>query len=184
MFGRTCEVDEEPIGIEETVEAAEAIAPDQAPESDEPPSRPGRRPWWRRLGSLVLEMCVIVALAAGIPPFLSWALHTQYPLAAITSSSMWPVLERGDLVVVKGLDGDTVETGQIIVYRNSADDTMVIHRVFRVEGSEIVTKGDANSEPDEPITINDVTGVVPMIGDSPMRIPYLGRVTLIANSRY
>lgn len=180
MFGRgrRREADEEPV-------EGKPLETDQAPgTADDRTPHARRRPWWRRVLSFVIEIGVIVALAAAIPPLLSWALHTQYPLAAITSSSMWPVLERGDLVVVRGLDGGTVKSGQIIVYRNSTDDTMVIHRVFKVEGSEIVTKGDANSEPDEPITLSDVTGVVPMIGDTPVCIPYLGRVTLLAKNRY
>ena len=34
---------------------------------------------------------------------LSWYLDTPYPMAAITSGSMWPVLKEGSLVFIKSV---------------------------------------------------------------------------------
>jgi signal peptidase I len=139
------------------------------------------QPLWRKISSFLIEMIVIVGVAAALPSLLSRALDTQYPLATITSSSMWPTLKRGDLVVVKGLRGDGVAVGQIVVFRNAEEGTMVIHRVVETDGAEVVTQGDANEEPDDPIDIADVVGVVPTVGDAPLRIPYLGQITLAVN---
>lgn len=154
---------------------------DEQPDEAEPGKR---RPWWWRLGSFVMEMALVGALAATIPPVLSRVLHTDAPLATITSSSMWPTLKRGDLVIVRGLGDDAVAPGQIVVYRNSGDDTMIIHRVIEVDGANLVTQGDANTEPDEPISVSDVAGVVPMLGDMPLRIPFIGEIALAVNGDF
>ncbi len=141
-----------------------------------------RRPWWWRVGALVIEVVVIVGIAAAVPRVLSWVLDTPHPLAAITSSSMWPTLKRGDLVLVKGLSDAAVQPGMIVVYRSTDDGTMVIHRVIEVEGEEIVTQGDANVEPDAPIARADVAGVVQMLGGRPVRVPHVGRITLLVRA--
>lgn len=139
-----------------------------------------RRPWWRRLGGLAIEVAIIVGVAWAVPHALAFALRTDCPLATITSSSMWPTLKRGDLVVVKGIDESAVSVGDIVVYE-SGTGTMVIHRVITVDGQTLVTQGDANGEPDEPIALADVAGVVPVLGGAPLHLPYLGQITLLAN---
>jgi signal peptidase I len=47
---------------------------------------------------------VSVGVIFGLPKFLSWALNTDFPMAAITSGSMWPSLKEGDLVFIQGLE--------------------------------------------------------------------------------
>ncbi|MDH4140933.1 MAG: signal peptidase I, partial [Coriobacteriia bacterium] len=96
--------------------------------------------------TVLAEIVVIVAIVAAIPKLLSWVLGTPYPLATITSSSMWPALKRGDMVLIRGCPEDRLESGMIIVYRSSQGDEMIIHRIEEIDGGEIVTKGDANAE--------------------------------------
>ena len=107
------------------------------------------------------------------PKILSKTLNTPYPLATITSGSMWPVLKVNDLVLMKGINGNNVEIGQIIVFQN-AEQGFTIHRLIRKENGMLVTKGDANEAEDPPIKPEDVIGRAVYIGKNPVRVPYLG----------
>ena len=122
---------------------------------------------------LVLYIAFVAAAIYFTPKILAKALHTQYPLATITSGSMWPVLKTDDLIVMKGISGQDAQIGQIIVYQNAAQG-FTIHRLIRKENGMLVTKGDANDVEDPPIEEKDVIGTIVTIGKSPLRIPYLG----------
>ena len=132
----------------------------------------------RFLKGIIKLVFYIVFVAAAIyftPKILSKALHTQYPLATITSGSMWPVLKTDDLIVMKGISGRDAEVGEIIVYQNTAQG-FTIHRLIRKENGTLVTKGDANDAEDPPIEEKDVIGTILTIGTWPVHIPWLGVV--------
>lgn len=116
---------------------------------------------------------VFVALAVYYTPkILSKELNTQYPLATITSGSMWPALKVNDLILMKGISGNDAQIGQIIIYKNSKGFT--IHRLIKKDNGKLITKGDANNVDDVPVKPEDVVGRIVYIGKSPFRIPYLG----------
>ncbi|MFN7088378.1 MAG: hypothetical protein ACK4NX_00930 [Candidatus Paceibacteria bacterium] len=46
---------------------------------------------------------IAVLVIFGLPKFLKWALNSDFPMAAITSGSMWPTLKVGDLVFIQGI---------------------------------------------------------------------------------
>jgi signal peptidase I len=100
------------------------------------------------------------------------------PMVSVTSDSMVPHLEKGDLVFIQGLDRANITTyvgaqgtnysslgepGDVIIYRPFGNGTPVIHRVIRyVDAGEqmwpggppapyagYITQGDANSIPDQ-----------------------------------
>ncbi len=132
---------------------------------------------------LVLYIAFVVILVIYTPRILSNVLDTEYPMATITSSSMWPILKQDDLILVKGVGGKDVEIGQIIIFQNPKGFT--IHRLIRREddpdaadgaGGMLVTKGDANSVEDQPIKEEDVIGRVVYIQDKPFRIPKAGLI--------
>ena len=131
---------------------------------------------------LVVYLVFVVALIYGTPKILAKALHTRYPLATITSGSMWPVLKVDDLILIKGIRGQEAEIGQIIVYQNAAQG-FTIHRLIRKENGMLVTKGDANNAEDLPISEKDVIGRSLSIGSRPVRIPYLGIVAKMFGPR-
>ena len=126
------------------------------------------------LVKIILYLAFVVLAVYYTPKVLSQVLHTQYPLATITSGSMWPVLKTNDLIFMKGISGSQAEIGQIIIYQNTKGFT--IHRLIRKQNGKLVTKGDANNVEDTPITEADVVGRAVYIGKSPFRIPYLGAV--------
>jgi len=123
----------------------------------------------------------ILALAIlFIPKGLSFALETPYPMAAITSGSMWPTLREGDLVFIKGIDGkEDIKVGDIIIFENTQGFT--IHRVVKMGDEQLVTKGDANNSSDPLIHYSEVIGKTLNFNDKPFRIPRLGLVSILLN---
>ena len=126
---------------------------------------------------LVLYLAFVAAAVYYTPRILSNVLNTEYPLATITSGSMWPVLKENDLILVKGMEGSDAEIGQIIIFRNQKGFT--IHRLIKRETAadgkiKLVTRGDANDVDDAPIPEADVMGRVVYLRDKPFRIPKAG----------
>lgn len=120
-----------------------------------------------------LYLTFVAAAVYFTPKILSIVLNTPYPLATITSGSMWPVLEENDLVLMRGVKGSEVEVGEIIIFENQKGFT--IHRFIRREKSgKLVTKGDANNVEDQPIEESAVIGRVIYLRDKPFRLPKLG----------
>mgnify|MGYP001112391588 CR=1 FL=1 len=126
----------------------------------------------------ILEITFYVALTAGliwaVPRALSWALKTSYPLAVVTSGSMWPVLKTGDLVLVKGTTGDVLGVSDIAVYEHAGG--FAIHRVVKKNENTFVTKGDANRKDDSPVSYDQLVGRALTVAGKPIRIPFVGSV--------
>jgi len=126
----------------------------------------------------LIYLCILVGLVLGIPPGLSYLLKTPHPIASITSSSMWPALKKGDLVFIKGeLSKEDIAIGDIIVYENKLGFT--IHRVISKNDETVITKGDANNTNDAPVVYEEIVGKAVFVGDSPLRIPYFGNISIL-----
>ena len=94
--------------------------------------------------------------------------------SVIASGSMTPTLNPGDIVIIISVPPQTIKIGDIIQYYTA--DMMVIHRVtdtYTAGGKRwLITKGDANTEPDDPVNQDQV------IGKSVFTIPQLGWVSV------
>src|SRR3989344_5093155 len=100
--------------------------------------------FWKNLSGWIIYLAILAGLIYGVPRGLVYILKTPYPMASITSGSMWPELKRGDLVFIKGINSkDEVQLGDIIVYKNQVGFT--IHRIVKINGDTVITKGDANN---------------------------------------
>jgi len=122
---------------------------------------------------------IMATLAIGTPKALCYILKTEYPVASITSGSMWPALKKGDIVLIKGIDKQELEIGDIIVYENEKGFT--IHRIIELDKKTLRTKGDANNVSDSPIRYEKVVGRTINLFEKPFRIPKLGNVTIWAS---
>ena len=80
-------------------------------------ARSGIFRFFKGLAKLVLYLAFVVAAVIYTPKILSKQLHTEYPMATITSGSMWPVLKTNDLILMRGIAASDAEVGQIIIYR-------------------------------------------------------------------
>ena len=119
----------------------------------------------------------VVGAIYAIPQLLARTLNSEDPTLTVISYSMYPALNRGDLILVKGVAPEDIKVGTVIVFRHLTG--LAVHRVVRMDGQTITTRGDANSTEDSPITYDDVVGRVPAIGDRLVKIPLIGRVSLI-----
>jgi len=130
--------------------------------------------WW-----LLFVIGVVGAIYA-IPKVLFHTLASESPTLTVISHSMYPALNRGDLILVKGVTLEELQVGTVVVFRHEAG--LAVHRVVRIDGHWITTKGDANPKPDAPITYDQVVGRVPTMGDSLVKIPLIGRISLLTSS--
>lgn len=141
--------------------------------------------------STVIIVVVVIGGTFGAMGIAKLALNTNIPLVVVTSGSMLPDIEVGDLLVVKGMDPSEIvagdheaRNGSIIIYDthgiwNSPIDEPVVHRVINVSYSEaeqkyyFITQGDNNSYPDPaPVPDDHVLGVVIH------QIPKVGKVKI------
>ena len=89
------------------------------------------------------------------------------PLMVVTTASMEPTINVGDLIYVKGIAPSDIKVGDIITFvppRDSIKGTLITHRVVEIsyETNEVYfkTKGDNNPSVDPwTITSQDVVGV-------------------------
>lgn len=167
------------------VAGAEPLSGPQTGEPEDPAGRQGtrgrRKGRWLSRGSLLswaLYFLFIAGALALAPRVLAWALDTTHPLAAVSGSSMWPTLKKGDLVVLKGVgDVEDLEVGDIISFQHEKG--LAIHRIVSIDGETIVTKGDGNPRPDQPIHIDQVVGKIPSLGGHLLKVPHLGRLSAL-----
>jgi signal peptidase len=123
----------------------------------------------------VLHALGVVLFVALLAPFV---VHAVPELAGgddsyvVLSGSMEPAIGTGDSVVVRSVDPETVEVGDVVTVR-TGDGAPTTHRVVERldtgEGPQFRTKGDANAEPDgEPVAASRILGTVvltiPLVG--------------------
>jgi signal peptidase I len=93
---------------------------------------------------------LLLGLAAGLVVALLWSVPFGGRALTVLSGSMAPAIETGDVVVTRAVSPADVRLGDVITFRDPADDErLVTHRVkqIRIGGGEarFVTKGDANN---------------------------------------
>lgn len=120
---------------------------------------------------LMTIIMIILVLLAGImfvPRLLG------YQSLAVLSGSMEPEISVGSIVYTKETDPTSLQVGDIITYRLSAD-TMVTHRIAEIntEDQTVVTKGDANDIVDgSPVAYSDIVGKVAF------HLPWIGYISI------
>ena len=164
------------LSASEGAAVAEAAAAEEPAAEPQAPAKPRHR--LRGLLGWVVYLAVIVAAIVLGPTVLGAALGTEYPMAAISSGSMWPELKVGDVVLLKGVDTiDDVKVGDIVAFRHEKG--FAIHRIASIDGDQITTRGDANTKMDEPIQIENVIGKVPTVAGLLVKVPYVGNLSFL-----
>jgi signal peptidase len=127
---------------------------------------------------VVLLIAILFAVTLGSVGALRIALHTDSPLMVVSSGSMIPTLNVGDIIVVRGTDASTITVGTIIIFHSPYDyPTAIVHRVVAIDdqgGQEFFqTKGDNNAVADgwKVPTAN-------LIGVYVTKVPYIGLLSL------
>ncbi|NIA11854.1 MAG: signal peptidase I, partial [Nitrospiraceae bacterium] len=114
--------------------------------------------------TVIAVICVIIPAITGTLQFL-----------IVLSGSMNPLMQPGDMVVVRTMPPEDVRVGDVITFHDPAgtENVIVTHRAIGIEEEDgiinIHTKGDANEDADPfTVTSNDV------IGEMVFVLPYLG----------
>ena len=138
-----------------------------------------RKDYVQTVVMVIITIVIVIVFWYG----LRVAFRTEHPLLAVASGSMEPVLYKGDLILVQGVQ-DIYEIhvslksenppGDIIVFRKPTYPTdLIVHRAVE-NGTDtsyyLVTRGDANPGPDgwrvrEDNIVGKYTGIkVPLLG--------------------
>ena len=91
-----------------------------------------------------------------------------YSAFEVATGSMSNIIEIGDVILVKLIEpNETLSENEIVVF--TQDTTLVTHRIIKINGDQIITKGDANNTQDDPISRGQIIGkVVKIIPDVKM----------------
>jgi signal peptidase len=128
--------------------------------------------------SIIKDIAIIVIGVVLIWFAVKVVFNVDNPFYVVSSGSMIPVLNVGDILIVKdGNTFDSLKIGDIVVFnRPEGGDRVIVHRIIdmsdRFGEKIIVTKGDANEGiipgTDFPIREKDYIGtvayVIPKIG--------------------
>lgn len=119
-----------------------------------------------------------LALAVVFITILTLILTGTLTLAVVEGKSMEPLLWTGDVVIV--YKSGEIKVGDVVIYEGRGN--YVIHRVIEVRNNCYLIKGDNNPLPDGCIPKELIKGKVLSIGDSVIKIPGVGYLTLLMRS--
>jgi len=131
---------------------------------------------------------IIIGVICEVYLVIAFMLGTYVPIYVVSSSSMAPTLNIGDLILIVGVDPSDVGVGDIIVFHvphpyDKFTPSPIVHRVVeRVVSSGgyyFRTKGDANLNPDPWLLPPEN-----VIGRVALRIPIIGLPILFLKTFY
>lgn len=136
------------------------------------------RPFLKWAGN-ILTVALLIIAGMSVYSILQSRMHPGqvpsilgYMPMSVLTGSMRPVLEPGDMIIVRKKDPGAIQTGDVITYRMDAN-TLVTHRVVEIVNKDgnlqLRTKGDANNTEDERLVASNQ-----VIGSLFVRIPYGG----------
>jgi signal peptidase I len=133
----------------------------------------------RSMGEKATTSIRVVACAIVLVPAIGLLTH-RWRIAPVLSGSMEPAIRTGSAVVLTPEPVESVQPGQIIMYRIPiGDHHLELHRVVRVVsgGSQpvVITQGDANVGPDPWQAKLDA----PLVWRQRLEFPWLGRLILM-----
>ncbi|NCC55588.1 MAG: signal peptidase I [Erysipelotrichia bacterium] len=108
---------------------------------------------------LALSIMVIgtTAIKRNEPLYIFGRAVTAIPTGSM-EGDLEDSLEIGDLAIIKRGSYDDIEIGDVIVFQQLISDDLyilVIHRVIDIKDQGFVTKGDANTSPDQGFVTED-----------------------------
>lgn len=134
--------------------------------------------------TLIDALLLVIASAAIFGASLT--IHNKIALQTVTSRSMEPYIEAGDILVTRQIDRNLIQVRDVVVLPIPENrELRYSHRIIRLERKEgnilIKTKGDANPDPDKlalEITSEQVPKVIAVIPSAPILDSPIGRRTL------
>jgi len=127
---------------------------------------------------VILLIAILFGATYGGVEALKIILNTESPLMVVSSGSMIPTLNVGDIILVRGADPNTITVGTIIIFHSPYDYQMpIVHRVMAISNESgtvyFQTKGDNNPGPDGwSVPGQNLMGVYVA------KLPYVGLISL------
>jgi len=122
---------------------------------------------------------IAIILAFGTLEVTGTALQTDKPVVTVVSCSMYPELNVGDILVVKGDEFENYKEGDIIVFDVNQEDSEIpiIHRIVETGDDYVGAQGDNNPEQQE---FEKRIEPEQIHGKTVLKIPRLGLIKLLA----
>jgi signal peptidase I len=111
----------------------------------------------RIIKNIVLDVIIVFLVLAIIVGHLNKTKPVpffNYYFFTVLTGSMQNTLYPGDNIIVK--KQNDYKVGDIVTYH--IDDVYVTHRITKIEGNNVTTKGDANTTEDPPFEKKDILG--------------------------
>jgi len=90
-------------------------------------------------------------------------------------TSMSPTLQPGDFMIVSPCGPQRPRRGDVVLFRSSEREGIVVHRVIAVEPRGFITRGDNNRRADKPaFTPDTIIGLVVGVQRAGRTIPVIG----------
>ena len=92
-----------------------------------------------------------------------------YSFFEVKSYSMYPELDKGDLVVVKKRNNDEYKVDMVVTYIKPNDKIPTTHKIVKVEGNIITTRGintETNNSDDAPFDVECIIGEVVFVWEN------------------
>ncbi len=118
----------------------------------------------KTLSYLLLGIIILFILLIFINSFF---FNNKYKASLVLSGSMEPDISVNDLVILKSTDKFNVN--DIVSYKDESG-KVVMHRIIKIDGNKVITKGDANNVSDKEIDKSQITGIYVC------NIKYLGKI--------
>ena len=107
--------------------------------------------------NIILDIIIVFLVAAIIVGHLNKTKPVpffNYYFFTVLTGSMQDTLYPGDNIIVK--KQNNYKVGDIVTYH--IDDVYVTHRITKIEGNNVTTKGDANTTEDPPFEKKEILG--------------------------
>ena len=104
----------------------------------------------------ILKLFIIITFLTTLASFLNSHFNINktyvygYKTAVVVSESMVPELQVGDMLLIKQVDYDSLQVGDIIAYEQEINEktVVIVHRIYEIKDNYIRTKGDNNPDVD------------------------------------
>jgi signal peptidase len=100
----------------------------------------------------VILVLMIIILAS----YFILRITNKIRIYSVETGSMEDKIHKGDYILL--YRKNNYHVGDVITYK--VDNYFITHRIVKMDGNKITTKGDANNSEDEEININQVEGKV------------------------
>lgn len=104
---------------------------------------------------IIMDIIFIVLIIALLGYFILRVMGLV-SIYKVETGSMEDGIHAGDYILI--VNQKTYHKGDIVTFKK--DDYFVTHRIVKIEGDKVTTKGDANNTIDDAISMDDIVGKV------------------------